>query len=172
MSEVTTMEVAPVPGMNRATVKLIEKMKQGKPGDKLMAQELQDITEHDCRPRTHGKGYSYLGSAIRYCLNNFGIVWAWQRDCDCIECLSDKGKLNAAESMQKHVYRTGKRELKVLKAADPKGLDTDEDRRAYAARVAIAGTIVQVTAAKTVKKLTADTRDVDRRKLLEAMIGS
>jgi hypothetical protein len=154
--------------LHLSTVKLIEKMRDGTPGDKLTDEQLTEACGHDTR--VGGRGYGYLQSAIKRCENHHGITWKRILGGDCIECLDNSGLMGLAESKRKHLRRVSKRTCRQLATADATQMGKDE-KTEYLASVAQFGTLVQFAGTATTKKLVARniTEALDPARMLEAL---
>ena len=164
-------------GMRQATVKLIEKLKTGKPGDTATDAELTEAcgkSTRPCEPDTKlpGEGYAYLLSAIRYCEREYGVVWRRVHGEEHIQVLNNAGKLGLASSHRKHVHRMAKRTMRVLGSVVPSELD-DEAKRDFLSMSAMHGALATLTTSKAVKKLKAGEPVVaDPKRLLAALLAA
>ena len=151
MSDVKPLEV--YGSMRRATVKLIERMKDGKPGDELTDAELEEACEYptgvDC------KGYSYLQTAIRYCLREFGVPWRRVVGEDRIRCPLHTERTPMSVGERKRINRRAKRNMLLLGSVDRATLSTDQQHE-HLVETAVSGTLAQASSSKTVKRLTKD----------------
>ncbi len=154
--------------LHLATVKLIEKMRDGQPGDTFTDEELTEASNYDTR--VGGKGYGYLQSAIRRCENQHGITWKRVLGGNCIRCLDNEGLMSLADSKRKHLRRVSKRTCRQLATADVTQMGRDE-KTEYLASVAQFGTLAQFAGAATTKKLVARkvTEALDPARMLEAL---
>ena len=139
------------PGMSWATAKLIDLLKDGKPGESVLTDERMTAV---CEKSTEvgGNGYGNLGSAIRYCVRNYGLVWQRVVGENCIQCLNDPAKLILVDSRRQHVHRSTNRAGLELGTISPANL-SDEDRTTFHATLAQIGGIKLMSSAGTRKKL-------------------
>ncbi len=154
--------------MRLATVKLIEVMSKGSPGEVLTDERTSVISGHD----THvgGNGYGYLCSAIRYCLREHGVVWRRVRGEARIECLSDDQKIDLADWERRGINRRTRRSMRTLGSVDPSRL-SDEKRKEHLVLAAVCGTLLETSSPRTIKRLGGDgtPKALDMSRLLTAM---
>lgn len=166
--------VVPPGQMNRASMQLIERMKDGKPGDEHTDAQAKDICGKDVRPRgangLHGDGYGYMQTAIRYCRNVYGVIWKRVRGEGKIACLNGPECRAEATSKRRHIHRTGKVAMRILGVVDRREL-TEEQQREHLIEVACMGTTVQATSSKIHRQLASDKnpQPLNMPKLLAAM---
>ena len=155
-------------GVGPVAAQLIDKLKGGEPGDTLTDIELKEVCGHDTRPK--GKGYSSLGTAIRFCIREHGILWSRIRGANAIKCLDPERKIEFVAATNKHVARVTRRGVNILGSIEVKELP-EEKRPDYFAALAQTGTLAEISRANTRKKLEAHgiTKPFDMQKMLEAM---
>jgi len=171
-----TPTAAPIGGMRRATVLLIERLKQGKPGDSLTDAELTALCGKDTRAvcqdgtRKAGDGYGYLQTAMRHCLREYGILWRRVVGEGRVECIPNEAKVEVANAVRRHMHRQSKYAMRVLGSVDTAALNHDQ-RREHLIATAIQGTLLQASAPTTVKRLAQNNnpQPLDMHKLLAAM---
>ncbi len=166
MNEVT--RTSAVPGMRLETVKLIDALKTGKPGDTYTDEQLQQICDKDTR--VTGDGYSYLGSAIRHCRNNHGVVWERVKGAGCIKCLNWEEVGESVDGDRRRIHRRAKVSCKKIATVDL-AVVPEAGRVAFLAKAAHVGTLAAISDKGSQKKLEARkvTEPLDLKKLLEAM---
>jgi len=109
-NEENSGEVA-VPKIHLCSKLLIAKLRNGKPGDVRTDAELSKIIGMDTRPRPGNRGYGYLSTAIRHCLN-LGVYWERIRNAEMIKCLMP-GEIN--DSVDNDMLSIRKRSGKAVK---------------------------------------------------------
>lgn len=166
--EENTQSVAHIPGLHIATSLLVQRMKDGKPGDVITDEELTKTCGHDTR--SGKRGYGFLGTAIKKCLADHRIVWKRTRGAWCIKCLGHAEIISGVESDTKKIHRTAKTatvKLNTVPAAELAPLE----RTQYFARLAHMGSLAMFTKKETFKKI--ETRNInapfDVQKMLDAM---
>jgi len=149
-----------------ATVKLIERLKTGTPGEMLTDEALTVIAERDTR--TGGNGYANLNTAIRYCEREHGIVWSRVAGASCIKCCNPGDIRTLSHKTRRHVRKAAHRSVIQLQAVDPVAM-SDTERSEHMVCLAQAGTLAVVADNRTTKKLEARTvtKPLDLTKLLE-----
>lgn len=167
MSDEVCSQVKFLP-VNRSlyTVKLIERMKDGKPGDVLTDEQLEDACGRDCSPS--GEGYGNLQSAIRACRREFRVVWRRIREGGAIRCLVAEEIMSGADSDRKAIHRAAKRSVDKLACTNPAELD-ENGRKRLTTTMAVHGSMALLSKTETVKKLEARnvSKLIDSGKLLE-----
>lgn len=105
---------------------LIQAMKDGKPGDMLTDEQLEQICREDCRP---GKpGYPHLEKAKKYLTDN-GVVWERIRGAMCIKCLEPSEVNEGANTARRHILRKSKSAVKKLGSRNMDGATMEEKQR-------------------------------------------
>lgn len=157
-----------VPGMRLETVKLIDALKDGKPGDTFADEQLQAICGKDTR--VTGDGYSYLGSAIRHCRNNYSVVWERVKGAGCVKCLAWDEVGESVDGDRRRIHRRARVACKKLGTVDIQDVP-EEQRVGFLAKAAHVGTLAAISDKASLKKLEARsiTQPLDLKKLLEAM---
>ena len=146
-------EYVPIgPRMSVATRKLIDALKDGKPGEEITDAELEVIAGGPCAPGE--KHYAHLMSAIKNVLSDQGVVWQRQHGERKIVCADNAGKFAIANHVQNGIRRRARYGKNVMGTVDIKKLPRDEQSR-VSARVAIFGSVEGLTRGTTVKKLEA-----------------
>lgn len=114
-----------IAGLHVATAQLIEKLKDGKPGDTLTDVQLAEVCGH---PTGVGEqGYCYLQTAIKY-VRKLGIVWERLRGGGCVKCLEPVERSLSARRYLGFGHRRIKRAVMVGASVNIEELP--EDRRA------------------------------------------
>ena len=174
MNEAEIVSVSKVPviaGLSIVTVKLIEAMKDKKPGDIYDDAALKSISGRDCS--CTGDGYPSLRSAIRHVRRNHGLVWERVIKSGFIKCLKPPETLSSVGRDGRRIHRIAGVQISKLKAVDPNQLE-GEKRTEYFARLAQSGTLRQFSGASTVKALernvgqTVEDAQKLQKKMLEA----
>lgn len=150
------------------TVKLIDRMKAGRPGDVLTDEQLAEACGRSCAPG--GDGYGNLQSAIRACRREFRVVWRRIREGGAIRCLIAGEILSGAEADRGAWHRAAKRSADKLACADPSELD-ETGRKRLTTEMAMAGSVVLLSRPSTLKKLEARSisKPLDFERLLESI---
>jgi len=116
-----------IPGYSPTTLKLIERLKTGKPGDKLTDAQPADV----CGKNTSvgADGYQSLQSAVRACERQYGVVWRRVRDTGAIECLNATEIVGDANARRQHIKRVAKRAVNALGIASARGSELPDSER-------------------------------------------
>ena len=101
------------PGMTLATIKLIESLRNAKPGDQRTDVELQTVCGHSTR--VGQKGYAYLQSAIRYCRRHYGVNWERVPKAGFLRCLVADETLHSVNRDRRSIGRRSHRAIQKLK---------------------------------------------------------
>lgn len=156
-------------GMSPETQRLIEKLKEGKPGDVLTDDELREVCGKNTRVGC--EGYANLWSAIRHCDREHGVAWSRVRGAWCIKCLGATELQDEDDASNKSIHRKTKRDLRRLKIATThtNGMD-DAGRTQLNLRIAQKATMLMFSSSQTRKKLDARniTKPLDMNRLLDA----
>lgn len=102
-----------VPGFTAATLKLIERLKDGKIGDELTDTQLASVAGEVVK--VGSKGYCHLLSAIRYTTRNHRVLWQRVPKAGAIRCLNSVETIAAGESHYRRAGREAKRGITKLK---------------------------------------------------------
>ena len=133
------------------TVKLLEALQHGKPGDEKTDDELRVIAGMDCS--TESKGYGYLASAIRR-LRRYGVIWERVRGADKIRCLNAAERIETFDTHRRHIKRTAQKSLQILGSVDSAELPESE-RLAHRTKLATMGTLAMCAGKDFEKKMEA-----------------
>lgn len=139
-----------IPNLHLCTRALIQKLREGKPGDVLADAELSEVCGQDTG--VHGPAYGYLQSAIRWCLNNHQIVWERQRGMKCIKCVEHAERMAVSDGLVRRSHKMIHRGKRVLATVDMNVLD-DGQKRDLLVRQAHVGTLDQFTRGSVLKRL-------------------
>lgn len=177
------------------TANLIDRLKDGKPGDVFTVEQLSEIAGRDCRHPgvLHRKaamaqldgdmeratelsraaahsGAGNLRTAIRYCVNNHGVNWQWVRGSDSIRCMNGEEVGNYATASTKSTHRRLKHTCQRMRCADLTDL-SDDDKASFRVRAAQIGSLVAISSSNAHKKLLARhvQTPLDYERLLENM---
>ena len=129
---------------------LIEKLKDGKPGDVLTDEELRAICEKNTTPG--GNGYTSLMSAINYCIANHGVRWKRIAKANAIRVSDSEDLVVESGSDLQSIKRKARRSKQKIAIIDPSELDESSVQRLYA-RSAQVGAIEVFSQKATTKKL-------------------
>lgn len=105
------------------TSSLIDKLKDGKPGDTLTNAQLSTIAGANIEEKT-----GYLYSAIRYCTANHKVLWQRVRGQEKIVCLNDTEILAASKGDVKRVRKLASRGQRKLYIVDQSQLTEEQIR--------------------------------------------
>jgi len=169
--ESTQPELGPFPGaMGPHTVRAVERLKKGTPGDTATRDEMALVIGRECAPQTNG--YGNVNSAIKHVERHYGIVWRWVTGNQHWLCLNDDERLDAADHGLKRHRRGIERELHVTGTIDPHNL-TGERRRDLELTQAAAGMALLCASGGFRKRLAATgaarLQEPDATKLIELM---
>ena len=138
------------------TQKLIDRLKDGQPGDILTDEELTEIAGgYDTRPIVQGrrtKGYGFLRSAIEHVRTNHALVWSRVRGAHYIKCLYDTEKQPLASAGLRRIRKAARKSAHVLATINIENL-TAEQLQERNATLAITGAICQFSDRNTMKAL-------------------
>jgi hypothetical protein len=155
-------------GQKRAeTVKLIERMKDGKQGDRIADEDLRRLVGKSCAPG--GEAYGYLMSAMRYCLKEHDASWERDRGTGSIICQGPSEARNSVASNLRSCRRRTNRDLRRLRVTCNGNME-DGERQQHNVLIAQVGAVAAMSDLKTTRKLEARniTQPLDMNRLLEA----
>lgn len=161
MDEVKRIPVQP--GYGPTTSKLIDKLRNGQPGDKVFDTELE-ADGLKCTP--NADDYENLCTAIKF-LRGEGIVWVRVRGAGYLQCLKPNERLDLANCYRRSISRKAKATMSVLASIDRDEVD-EHRRRELDARKAQTATLVMFSDSSITKALQHKNTDakVDREKVL------
>lgn len=137
-------------GCSPYTARLIELLKDGKPGDEISDEELTQY----CGKATHvhGDGYSYLQTATDYCATVYGIRWQRIYGQHRLRCLTPSGLVGSVGSQLSGIGRRAKRAaIDISIAAEGELSEEEKPRiRLLAAQV---GALAMMTSSRMRKRL-------------------
>jgi hypothetical protein len=139
-------------GLSLHTTRAMNRLADGKPGDLITRDEMAGIIGRDCNPGD--KGYGNVGSAIRACIRERGVVWQWSRPDQAWKCLNPAECVGETTRGISGGFRKVNRALRVAATVNPEGLDNDT-RREHSLNIAIAGAMRVMGHGGTRKKLEA-----------------
>ncbi len=152
-----------------ATQKMVDSLKGAGCEAVITADRLKEVNGgFDVRTGTRGR--CYLTSAIRILEREFGIVWRWMRQQDCIKRLEGLEIDYWGDGQVRGVGRKLKRTVRALGCVDM-GVLNDEERTQHLTRMAQTGTLHGLSQPKA-RKLFAEhqiTKPAALPKLLEAL---
>ena len=99
-------------GKSIFTIKLIDELKGGKPGDTRTDEELTSVCGRDTSVK--GKGYASLCSAIRHCRKNYGVTWERINRGNAIRCLNAEETVGSVSRDRSTVHRRAKVAIQKL----------------------------------------------------------
>ena len=150
-----------VPAVGRLGVTaaaLVERLRQGKPGDTFTDEQMQAICGKDTS--SEGAGYSSLQSAINHVRANHGLVWQRIQKANAIRCLSaDETVVNVGSDLRAIRKRT-RRTVSKLETVDVSKIENAENRSRATVLAAMFGAIQAVSSSATVKKLDVRAGDI------------
>lgn len=169
MTDNETIRFPNIPGISPATVKLIEKLKEGKVGDTVSDEELSKI----CGRATHvtGNGYANLQTAIRYCLRHYGKSWSRVKTEGRIKCEDTDERIEHVVSDNNRIRRSAARSTQRL-VSIPDDEITDTQRPRVFGMLAQAGAIKLFAQNSTAKRLATkhDERKMEPKQLLDRLL--
>lgn len=153
-----------IKGLHPYTSAIINLLKVGKVGDTITDESIANSI--GMRVSTNSQGYRYLHSAIKYCLDNYGIVWQRQRGQNLILCLNPTEILHSSKADLKHIRLKSKRSASKLLSVKNVPQEIAADYHATAAQIAALNIF---SSSKTNKKLIENNKSQapDKEKLLE-----
>jgi len=161
-----------IPRMSACTMRLIDVLKKGEPGDLLTDEQLSGA----CGRQTAvgGDGYNNLQTAIRYCKREHGLNWARQVGAGAVKCLNGKEGVVAGRYELGVVRRRSKRAVQTLQNATTLDDLDDQERSRCNALMSQHATLAIMAQSETTKKLAARNaaNPVDPKRLLQAMIDN
>ncbi|MHC4687684.1 MAG: hypothetical protein ACYTEW_25765 [Planctomycetota bacterium] len=162
------VQVAAVPhGLSSVTVRLIERMKSGKPGDFASDEDLSSIAGKSTA--VTGDGYSNLRTAQKRVSQDYGVEWERERGAAGLRCCTSADIAADTHKNVRRVRRFTRRALQKANNADLQILD-DVEKQRLLTNAAQLGAMAVMAETNTEKKLLA--RQVnstpDAAKLLEA----
>ncbi len=158
-----------VPGMSLATVKIIEHLKDGPIGRVVSMAELRELTGKNCS--VGGDGYGYLRTACENVTKNYNLFWTRIRGENVVKCLGAEETDVHVEGTLRHIHKTSRRAVRRLGTVNLGSL-SEEARPAYVAKLAALGTLTELSASKTQKKLIQKNiaKAVNMQKLLDVWV--
>lgn len=149
------------------TNKLIQRLKDGMPGDIVTDDEMSDLIGKSTQPG--GAGYNYLQSAMRYCLHQ-GVRWERMRKQRAIKCLDSSETLKHGERGIKLLGRAARRETRKIGTVKRAELSQEESKR-FGVVSSQLQTLTYMSSKPAAKRL--DTKvwaDKSPRKMLDALL--
>ena len=146
------MDIQPNGACALATVKAIDRLRQGKPDDSLSRDQMAEVIGISCGPGT--RGYANVRTAIYQVERNHHIVWRWRRHRQAWVYLSSQ---DAVEEERRHLLRghkETKRSVVVSLSVDASQLN-DEMKRDHQINQAQAGMAHLCTGLAFKKRLAA-----------------
>lgn len=164
----TTIATPAIGNLGLYAGKLVTLIRESK-ADVITDETLTACIGFDTKPG--GRGYGYLNTAIDRLLKEDGVRWRRVRSANCIKRSDFSEKHAEADSTRRHVHRSAKKAVMVLRTVDVSAL-TDEAKRQQLVREAQLGTLAIASSPGMVKKLDARTvnTEINPAKLLEVMV--
>ena len=155
--------VKAVPGYHPLTVRIIDMIKSGKPGDEISDAKLTEII--GMSTDVGEKGYGYLMSAIRHCERTHSVVWRRIRGTGKILCLNPMEIIELTQGDIGNIRRKARRGSRRLYGIEQEQIPIS-NRPACNALAAQLGFIASISTDTATKKLTGKT---EQPKLTEAL---
>jgi hypothetical protein len=172
----TLPRVPHVAGLAHATMKLIDALKGGKPGDEIPDDDYKGggLLGICGKPTAPGRpGYGNLQSAIRHCERVYKVVWRRIAEGGCIRCLTPDEAVNLTGRYAKQATRTARRGIRVAGTVDPETLSGDETKREHRMRVAQLGALAVIGSERGYKRMVdrgnGEAPKVDAKRLIDGM---
>lgn len=159
----------PISPMRRATVKLIERLKDGNPGDKVTDEELKIVCGKETSVK--GDGYPYLCTAIRHCRRVYGRNWERIPKAGAIQCLDAVASFDSVDRDRRAMHRKSRTALQKLKNSSNENLDPKLLPELHL-RLAQIGVIASTSSSAATKRIAAmglAKTKTDLGKLLEGL---
>jgi len=161
--------------MGLYTAAAVKLLIDGKPGDFILLELMNQAVGRDCS--SEGNGAGNVRTAIRHVHREKRILWMWQRDRKGWLCLDPGQTLSAAEGMMQYAHRRAKRGCQVISVVDAEQLTLDQKVRYQICKITT-GTMALMSATGQRKRVSdylalKDTQlqQPDPMRLLEAMRG-
>lgn len=132
-------------------LKVVERIKNGKPGDFISYAELSDLIGVSAQ---EGSGYQSTYRARQYVIREFGVVWHPSYDHKGLKCLTPKEITILGEKDRKKINRAAGKGLRRLNTVDHTKLPQDQMLK-HVATVTHLRLIQQVSARRKRDKLEA-----------------
>lgn len=139
------------------TCQIIERLKDGTPGDTITDEDMLAVTGGKATD-PDGPAYQNVLNAIDYVRTHFGRTWKRVPKTNAIKCLEPSEIVAVGRTGLRLVRRTARRATRSLASIDVNALESGE-RTEAAALAAQLGTLVVFADAGTTKKL--ETRSVN-----------
>ncbi len=156
-------------GMSVHTSRAIDALKDGKPGDVVSLERMEEIVGRPCGNYTAGRGN--VGSAIKHVLRRFKAAWEWDRNAKGWRCLSSADKLEVMPRRVRRARGQLRNGLMVISTANMDEL-TAEQQKVLRAQSVHAGTLLLFSNPKAIEKLEKagfEIKKPDMRKVIELM---
>lgn len=147
-----------VPNCSIETTRLINLLKDGKPGDSHTRSGLSAAAKCSCE--TGEKGYGALQSAIKHCESQYGKVWRWSRANKRYECLDADGITSLLVAFLSSMHRRAGRAMRVAATVDREKL-TPEKQREYDMNT-LQNALVQQTSGSKMRNLIATSKQLEK----------
>jgi len=165
-----TKTIEAISGYGVVSRLLIQRLRDGKPGDEISDMELKSVCGLDTG--VGQKGYGALQTAIRYCISK-GVVWDRMRGTGKIRCLDPNERMVKVKYYVDGGRRKTKRGLRVIGTVDrDKDLATEKARREHDIRVSQllhAHVTLEPRTFRLLEKDAAVTKEVNKQALLDLL---
>lgn len=133
-----------------ATIKAIERLKTGTPGDTIDRSEMTNVIGRQCNQGSNGE--ANVRSAIQAVLREHNICWAWSKSDQAWRCLNDSEKVSLMATHRNKARKQSTKGLRVAVAVEQQNLKPDE-KLTHGAMVAQFGVMQILGRSDTTKKL-------------------
>lgn len=155
--------------MSVHTSRAVERLKDGKPGDTVSLEKMEEIVGRPCGNYTAGRGN--VQSAIRHVLRHHNVAWEWDRSIKGWRCLTSIDKLEVIPAKMKRARSHLRRGMAIINTADFNDL-TAEQQRILRTHSVHAGTLLLFSNPKAIQKLEQagfEIKRPDTQRLIELM---
>lgn len=128
----------------------VDAMKDGKPGDIIRLERMEEIIGRPCGNQTAGRGN--VASAIKHVLRNYHVAWEWDRSAKGWRCLSSVDKLEVMPRRMKRARSCVARGMAIISTASMDDLTPDQ-RLLLKKHGTIAATVLLFSNPRSVRKL-------------------
>lgn len=147
-----TTRVPVISGRHHKTMKLIDRLKGGKPGDEVSDTELEALIGEPVRAHTHGYGYGR--SAIGYVRACHCVEWERIRGAKMLRCLSAPETVLSAQRHVPKIHRAARAAAAKLRNVDLEQLDAGMRAKAIELAAQV-GTLAQFARADGMREIIA-----------------
>lgn len=133
------------------TLKLIDRLKDGHPGDVITDEQLHEVCGH--RTAVNHAGYTNLLTAMRYVRGHFHKNWQRVHGAGAIKCLNSVETLDRGDSNRRMIRRKAVCAMNELRTIDPEQIEGRGTE--YNALIAQSATLILFADHGVTKKLQA-----------------